>query len=695
MPANSPDAGRVNWLRYAQLRSWRCLLIVVVGFAVHFPALQGEFIWDDIPLVTDNPLIKSPLFVIEAFRHHLFPGEYSGHYRPVQTLSYIFDYLIWNNDTFGYHLQNVVWHVLGGVLLFLLLQKLLHSLDESTPRFARWNAGNVAWFLALLWVVHPVHSAAVDYIAGRADSLAFCFACGAWLLYLRARELTQIRWRISLFAGAALSAWLSLCSRETGCLWMLVFLLHLFAFDRSIARPARLRVLAGCLTVAALYATVRQLPETRTELVRPIGWSVPTRSALMLRALGDYGELMVYPSRLHVERTVLRPTHVSAGERWRELLASDSLAIAGVAMIGLFVMGMARKGVGQRARIFGVAWFVITYLPTSNLFDMNATVAEHWLYLPSVGVLIFLAGCAIELPIRWSRTVTAAGCVALVLLSIRTVVRSSDWVDPETFFRRTFAAGGSNSRIGVNLAVIYAKRGENAKAEEILRKVLQVSPNYSLARNNLALALRQQGKQSEATVVLESATTQPPADISGYRPTPDAALNLARIRASEQNDGAALEIVDRALHDYPGTWELISLRAQLLGKRDEAAAAQIVEEFASKNWWHFSAAMSLGKICAQRGDLARAAAEFHRAGHLDVHDTESLNAAALVEASQHQFDAACVTQRGAIARQPDQPRQHLLLAELLQKMGRADEAEQSLATVARLRALAQSQVAAN
>src|ERR1044072_2278588 len=107
--------------RYAE-RGWvRVLALLVFGTAVHLPSLTGELLWDDIPLIKDNPLISSPLLIPEAFRHYLFPDAYAGHYRPVQTISYIFDYLFWNKEPYGYHLSNVLWHVLSGVLLYFLL----------------------------------------------------------------------------------------------------------------------------------------------------------------------------------------------------------------------------------------------------------------------------------------------------------------------------------------------------------------------------------------------------------------------------------------------------------------------------------------------------------------------------------------------------------------------------------------------
>src|SRR3954453_21666673 len=126
--------------------SLRCLLLVLLGLGARFPALQGQLIWDDRLLVQGNPLIRSPVLILEAFRHYLFPGTYSGHYRPVQTVSYMFDYLLWNSDTFGYHLSNIAFHVGSALALYFLLERLLTRLLSD-----RQAAGCVAFLIALLW----------------------------------------------------------------------------------------------------------------------------------------------------------------------------------------------------------------------------------------------------------------------------------------------------------------------------------------------------------------------------------------------------------------------------------------------------------------------------------------------------------------------------------------------------------------
>src|SRR5437868_12395599 len=110
-------------------RDWlRVLLLIVIGVIVRAPAMQGERIWDDQYLSHDNPFIKSPLLILEAFRHYLFLDSFSAHYRPVQYISYIVDYFLWSTNTFGFHLTNVLLHAGSGVLLYFLLRQLFASL---------------------------------------------------------------------------------------------------------------------------------------------------------------------------------------------------------------------------------------------------------------------------------------------------------------------------------------------------------------------------------------------------------------------------------------------------------------------------------------------------------------------------------------------------------------------------------------
>src|SRR5207302_7338075 len=114
--------------------------------------------------------------------------------------------------------------------------------------------------IAAVWMVHPVHSAAIDYISGRADSLAFVFSAGAWLLVLRAR-IAKVLWLKGIvYFLAALAAVLALCSREIACIWILIFLVQTLVFARDIGKKAKITTIICCALILGAYAELRQLP---------------------------------------------------------------------------------------------------------------------------------------------------------------------------------------------------------------------------------------------------------------------------------------------------------------------------------------------------------------------------------------------------------------------------------------------------
>jgi tetratricopeptide (TPR) repeat protein len=686
-PNPTPGRSFVGSLNYLLARDWlRAGFLGLIAILVHTPALSGQLIWDDIYLAHDNPFIKSPLLILEAFRHYLFLDSYSAHYRPVQNVSFIFDYFFWSDNTYGFHLTNVLLHATSGVLLYFLLRRLLVSLFRE--KVSQSALAAAAFLAAFIWAVHPVHSAAVDYISGRADSLAFLFAVGGWLLFLRAGEMQKRAVRILLYGLAAGLGLLALCSRETACLWLIIFLIHsLFLTEKQNVR-GKLLVLCGCVALLALYGSLRQLPERRPGPGPEPGWSGSVRAVLMVRALGDYGRLLVFPTNLHMERTVFDPSLYRSHSHWQGSVATEYLSILGLAFAASLGLGCVWRGAGQRARLFGACWFVVGFLPISNLFDLNATVAEHWLYLPSVGALIFAAGLMLDLPRRVRPLLVACSGVAVVALSFQATVRSGDWTTAEHFYERTAAAGGTSVRVSLNLGQLYAQRGDYAGAEKCFRGILETVPNFALAESNLANVLYQQGKKKEAEALFTAATVAAPNDRKEYPRTWLAAVNLAGMKRQSGDLPTGLKILATARADYPEIWEVTSLESEFLRQSNRPRAAlELVSEFVEKHWWHYGASLALGRLYAEMGDPERAATALQHASRLDVHEVDGLNLIAQMRLRQDRLADACQAQRRAVARQPDAPRQYILLSDILERMGQTAEAKDAFANVARLKAI--------
>jgi tetratricopeptide (TPR) repeat protein len=272
------------------------------------------------------------------------------------------------------------------------------------------------------------------------------------------------------------------------------------------------------------------------------------------------------------------------------------------------------------------------------------------------------------------------------------MVRSTDWADEETFYTRTINSGGSSVRAAVNLAEIYSQRGDTAAAERLFRMVLELTPDYPTARNNLANVLDKQGRKAEAQDLFDSSAKAAVETRKDYPGTWIAAVNLARIKRAQGDFDGAIKLLDQARLDYPEIWEVIRCQAELLRVAQQAkAAGQLVESFATKNWWHHEASVALGRLYAAQGDAERATAAWRHASRLDVHDAESLNLIAGVRLRQDRLDEAFQIQQRAVARQPDEPRQYRMLSEILTRMGRTDEARAALAQVSQMEAFAKTE----
>src|SRR5438270_165577 len=150
---------------------------------------------------------------------------------------------------------------------------------------------------------------------------------------------------------------------------------------------------------------------------------------------------------------------------------------------------------------------------------------------------------------------------------------------------------------------------------------------------------------------------------------------------------SALSRPEVEARESPSTLAKFTLPAAPILKRSS--------NFARANWWHQNAALALGRLYAQSGDAERADAALRLASRLDVHDTEALRLMVEIRLRANKLDDAFQIQRRAVARQPDQPSQYVLLSDILEKMGRNIEARAELAKASYLRSLVQTHTVAN
>jgi len=501
-------------------------LIIFLGVAVYYNSLDGEFLWDDEYLVENNAYIKSGAEIRNIFTRDIAAGsgrEFTS-YRPLQTLSYMADYRVWGLNARGYHFTNIFLHILAALCVYWLTAVLFR--DKSVSLLA-----------GLLFVIHPVHTNAVAYISGRADSLAMIFILLCVIFYVKD----------SVFPSALACA-LALLSRENALIIPALLVLYHYAFRK---RP-ELKKITPVLGIVLIYVLLRftllkiplpHLSRATTLLERLPGFFV---------AVTNYLKILFFPVGLHMEY----------GNRLFSI--TDPRAIAGIAIMAALLIAAfksRKKGTGyffendkagksSLSPFFALMWFILTLLPHSNLYPIDAYMAEHWLYVPSVGFFIILSAGLIRLYKKFK--IPAAVLILSILLfySSVTVAQNTYWNDPEALYGRILRYNPESWRAHNNLANIYVGRGEAERAIASYKKVLEINPDYAEGYYNLGNVYKDIKRYKEAADSYRRAIELNPSFSRAYNNL-GAVYNMSgRHREASEACGRALEIDPNDMFAY-------------------------------------------------------------------------------------------------------------------------------------------------
>jgi len=458
----------------------------VATLLVYAPAQRNGFVWDDTALVWRDPLIRSWRLIPEGFRHFLFiDATAADFYRPLQRLTLTADYALWGlhlegtppeRDAFahGYHLTNIYLHIAAALALFGLLERWLGAKR-------RWLAAGVA----LVWAVHPLQTSAVTYIAGRADPLAAFFGFTALTLGLMGLEGGKRAWLAS--SGAALCFLCALLSKESGFAALLIWFAMLAW--RRVPRAIFLKWAAAAALVLGVYCGLRftaQKVAPPNDRPTPLG----VRPIVAARAVAEYAGLVLAPVNLRMERDVSSTPQGSTEANLANGQRREFQTLLGLALIAGLVAWWRRARRTAPEAALALICAAIAYLPISNLFSLNATVAEHWLYVPSAFLFTAVAltlfrpnppGTDIPALRPYQRCALIALSVWTVWLGVRTWQRQPDWKDQATFFQHTIADGGDTARMHISLGQDLATRGEHEKALNQFKEALRREPKQPLA----------------------------------------------------------------------------------------------------------------------------------------------------------------------------------------------------------------------
>lgn len=482
---------------------WAPSSVAVLIAAVYLNSLGNGFHYDDSHSILENPHLRSltnlPRILVDPQTFSREPAM--AMYRPVLVTTYALNYWAGGYNPAGFRLVNLGVHVLTAVLVFQLLGSLLGS-------------RSLAWWGAVLFGLHPVHSQVVNYISSRSESLAAVGVLAAlgWVLAARPRPIAAL----AAYAGALLTK-----PSAVAILPLMIVGRWSPATDR-LGWRRQLPFWVVTAAYLALIVTNRFLTRSLSlsQEVRPYGEQLLTQ----VKAVVYYLWLAAMPVRLSVEHGLMDGTPGLA-----PVLAS------------LLLLGSA-VGLAWRGRhacpwgLLGVGWF-LGGLAVTLLVPLNMVINEHRLYLASIGLLLVTLGPLSARPPRRGMGFIGAGL--LLCLAVLTWQRNPVWRDELSLWRDAATKAPGLFRVQSNLGLALYEAGQAEEALVVLQRALRLNPRYAKTWSNLGLVHEELGHPVEAEEAYTRALTLEP-ELAGAR------ANLGRLclalgredEAREQLEGA-------------------------------------------------------------------------------------------------------------------------------------------------------------
>jgi len=608
----------------ARLRDrWRslavCLALALAVGAVFGRTLHYGFVnYDDDFYVYKNPIVTgglNPHEIVWVLTHDNGLGEWF----PLTDISHMLDWQLFGLNAGGHHLTNVLLHAATAMLLFLVLRKL-------TGAF--WRAA----FVAALFAIHPLRVESVAWVVERKDVLSglfFMLTLWAWARYAqkRSREMNlkpetesaswvinPRRWTLDYFLALMFFA-LGLLSKAM--LVTLPFILLLLdywplnrlSFSALGARRRRFQVWAGLilekapfllLSAAACVATI--LTQKHTFLAVQ-GSTLSWRAGNALLAYTDYLKHMIYPVGLAL--IYPRP--------------GTNLPLGNVGLSALILIGISIGViVGQRKHpylLVGWLWYLGMLVPVIDIMQAGDQArADRYTYLPQIGLYVLLTWGAVELCNSWRYRRIAMGFAAALILAgllAGAYVQTGYWKDSVSLWKHTLACTPDCFLARNNLGLALADQGKLDEAIQQYDRALQLNPNSAYAHNDRGNALLKQGKLPEAIQEFEWALRLNP----NYA---EACYNLGIALADEGKPDEAIRYYEKALQikpDYADAHHNLGIILADQGKLEEAI--QHYEEVLQINPDDAEAHYNLGGALTKQGKLKEAVQNYERSLQLN------------------------------------------------------------------------------
>ena len=675
------------------------LTFLTAIFVFYFPALSGEFIWDDAIFSEERTIHSwSGLWSI-----WFAPSEIAreAHYWPVAYTAFWLQHKLFGLNPLGYHIVNCLLYFVNVVLIWRLLLKL------EVPG---------AWAISMVFTVHPLHVESVAWVIQQKDLLSALFYLGAvhaWLQFRESSSPKTYALALSLYA-------LGLLSKSIVITLPVALLVLLWWKQERISAQDIMRLFPFLIVGFAVTLGDYLFYISREEI--DFTYSFLERILIAAQAVWFYVGKLLWPTNL----IVIHPHFdISVGN----LVAWLSVA-ATVGVLVLLWNYRHRMGKGPLA---GVAFFGITLSPILGFVDYGymqfSFVADRYQYLAGLGLVAVLVGgatYAVQRHITSSRYAAMGVFAVLVIgLGILTWRQATIYQDEIAIFRHITSHNPTayNAYHNLGSALFRADRAEEAyeaslkavelqpnrsgthanvasalvllkrydEAEEYIKRALELDPRNGGAWQNYGSLLFQQQRYEEAV-----ATFQKMIDLGA-----DLILAHGAIADSYYQLGhhaKAMEWLDRAQALTPTPSEQnklsrLSAKVQLaLGKTEKAEQYLIQAGLDGDSHQEIWRLLELQKMSAEQGDTDKASGYLQRILKLADGNPETLQSVADTLREQKQYTEAIEVYRRILATDLNSPVAYGGMGDALFRLERYEEAIESLERSIELHAIPSSTI---
>src|SRR5579871_3189811 len=395
--------------------------LCVVTLLAFSNSFQAGFVFDNQALLQQDPRVQEATSqnVALIIQHsYWWPLGEAGLYRPLTTLSYLFNYAVLGDrdQPAGYHWINLILHLANVLLVYALALRLIRKFWPSV-------------FVAAVWAVHPVLTESVTNIVGRADLLAALAILSGFLMYLKSTE-TSGGWRVAWLTGLMAATAVGVFSKESAVAILGVMGLHVVVWWKE--RHQWRGFLLGCFAVLPPVALM--LYQRSNVLAHSIPAQFPFTDNPIIGADFWIGRLTAIKVIAHYLFLTIWPVKLSNDYSFRAIpLAHGSLGdwVAWIA-VAVVIAGVALLYRRNRTAFFLACFAAVNLVPVSNLlFPIGTILAERLLYLPSIALLACIVLGIYAIAERFDSKTSAPIllCLIVAILSVRTWVRNADWHD--------------------------------------------------------------------------------------------------------------------------------------------------------------------------------------------------------------------------------------------------------------------------